>query len=385
MKASELIEKLQAAQKKHGDCDVGIRKNLTCVDPANGERMDFHTYDPITSVWTIITDGIPIMFSLNHVSKEDEEVPADPPPKLTAEELERRGIEWPEGAFIAVVSENGCASFGIYYHNVSIASGFDEGFFGICNSKYKKIAKWTDIPGKWDASDWKNSLIRRPEKKETLPDWRKISSDTPPKLTAEELARRGVEWPEWANWCAMFPNSFIIFYEGKPAISENGWDNTSGGKFMAVFPRLKFDASDWPHSLIKKPENKLPDWCKVGALVYNTQFGYGTIFNPKNEVGIVVIDWINGNRGGALPYQVSEARIRPWTHEDGPLSMKLKYNGEFAVASLCTLAKNGWGYAIVQNGCLIHVTMEEISRNGIQLDGTPCGCLEHREGDGWVR
>ena len=93
-------------------------------------------------------------------------------PKLTAEELEKRGIKWPEWADGAVVHSDESASF--YCNetiNVLYTPGYKADWYvdGIAG-------KFENIPGKWDASDWKNSLIKRPEKQTVIPDWCKVGA-----------------------------------------------------------------------------------------------------------------------------------------------------------------------------------------------------------------
>lgn len=43
---------------------------------------------------------------------------------------------------------------------------------------------------------------------------RKASKYAPPSL---------VTWPFWANWCALDPVGYWIFFENKPELTEKGW------------------------------------------------------------------------------------------------------------------------------------------------------------------
>ena len=81
-------------------------------------------------------------------------------PKLTAEVFDRE--DCPADAKIAVVNHDGSVCFGSF----ATAEPFIGGWRGNGNGS------WTQIPGKWDATDWKNSLIERPAK--ALPDWCKV-------------------------------------------------------------------------------------------------------------------------------------------------------------------------------------------------------------------
>jgi hypothetical protein len=79
-------------------------------------------------------------------------------PKLTAEVFDRP--DCPVDAKIAVVNRNGSA----YWGSFNIARpDFLGGWTG--------EGSWFYIPGRWDSSDWQNSLIERPVKENKLPDW----------------------------------------------------------------------------------------------------------------------------------------------------------------------------------------------------------------------
>lgn len=223
-------------------------------------------------------------------------------------------------------------------------------------------------------------------------DWREVTPDTPTKLTAEELAKRGIEWPEEADGAVVHSDGHASFYRGEirvlyPCSYKPDWHvNVPGGEFISAIPG-KWDASDWQNSLIHRPEKKeaLPDWCKVGALCYNAQFGYGTIFNPKNEAEIVVIDWMkSGNRGGALPNQLSEARVCPWDNDSLPkipFPVKFKNNPDCFRTTVVSASCAG----VWLGGASHAMGYKELMNECDQLDGTPCGVREHREGEGWVR
>lgn len=87
-------------------------------------------------------------------------------PKLTAEVFDRP--DCPEWAICAFVVKTGNA----FYSSTLQLSITNEGFYfeGSC---FNNEASFLQIGGKWDATDWENSLIERP-KKTTLPDWCKV-------------------------------------------------------------------------------------------------------------------------------------------------------------------------------------------------------------------
>ena len=87
-----------------------------------------------------------------------------PLPKLTAEVFDRP--DCPEDVKIAVVNKNGSAFWGSFN---TAKPDFLGGWVG-------ENGSWFSIPGKWDSSDWQNSLIERPVKETKLPDWCEVDA-----------------------------------------------------------------------------------------------------------------------------------------------------------------------------------------------------------------
>lgn len=221
--------------------------------------------------------------------------------------------------------------------------------------------------------------------------WYEVTSDTPPKLTAEELARRGIEWPEWAKWAAVTSYGSADFFETEPQNSIITFCKEVGSQHCKIPGR--WDASDWKNSLIRRPEkkDKLPDWCKVGAWVYDMEAGvtcYGKIVaisgnKVKLEVDpsiILDVEFI----------ALSEARLRPWTKEE----MAEKAGKVFDLPEGRCVCIRCDGYCCYfMDRCeseddtahIIAYTADTFLQYDCKLDNSPCGVLEHREGDGWVR
>ena len=139
------------------------------------------------------------------------------------------------------------------------------------------------------------------------------------------------------------------------------------------FTGSKIVASNW-QPVIQRPEKKtLPDWCKVGAWVWNAEFGFGRVVNP--HLLAVSIDWVkSGMRGGALPEQLALARVRPWTFEEALLEFKTK---DDVFILLYIQDKQEWGYW-AKKECEEY-TIAEVAKEQIQIDGSPCGVLEVAE------
>ena len=128
--------------------------------------------------------------------------------------------------------------------------------------------------GKWvlrfDTTDWKNSLIERPE------------SECMPKLTPDVFSL--AECPEWARYAAVDHNGLAYWYDAVPYRSALRWEN-SGNHAMKICYAGEvavplFDATDWEHSLIVSPtaaprpkltvdvfsSPQCPDWAKYAAV-----------------------------------------------------------------------------------------------------------------------
>lgn len=90
-------------------------------------------------------------------------------------------------------------------------------------------------------------------------DWYEIKPEPLPKLTVEALAERGIEWPEWAKWRVVWPDGSLCMYQNEPELTEYGWRST-GGRWGGVpgTSNYRWDASDWEHSKIQRPEQWVP-------------------------------------------------------------------------------------------------------------------------------
>ncbi len=135
-------------------------------------------------------------------------------------------------------------------------------------------------------------------------------------------------------------------------------------------------------------EEKLPDWCKVGAWVWwkgandiGYASGYMKITGISNE--IINCDAIQG-----IPIaqnQISEARLRPWDNDSLPkipFPVKFKrHNPDGFRTTVVSASSAGVWLGGASHATGYKVLMDELD----EIDGFPCGVLEHREGEGWVR
>ena len=221
--------------------------------------------------------------------------------------------------------------------------------------------------------------------------WHKVIAPAPKPLSdATGLQRLTVEvfdredCPEWVKCAAVNMDRTAFFFGNVP---NRGCSNPRRNYWSYHHSEMmqipgQFDPSDWQNSLIMRPEKKkLPDWCKVGAWVWNDEFGFGRVVNP--HLLAVSIDWVkSGIRGGALPEQLTPAHVRPWTFEEAPTMLKVRRIREtdsFDVLTLsfdCEYAEPVRYFATARNEYFGASSILEIWE---QLSGEPCGVLEVEE------
>lgn len=73
----------------------------------------------------------------------------------------------------------------------------------------------------------------------------------PKKLTIEVFKRKSC--PKWARYAAVNKSGLARYFEDDPFVDKElcGWDTKGCSEYCGVF-----DATDWEHSLIKRPEVK---------------------------------------------------------------------------------------------------------------------------------
>ena len=150
-------------------------------------------------------------------------------PKLTAEVFNRP--DCPEWARWAAVDANGTG----YLYSM-------EPWIGQAGRWLVSITGDSKGCGEFDASDWQNSLIKRPHKKEL------------PKLTAEVFNRP--DCPKWAQWAAVNWDGRVFFYSDKPMMCRSAFGKLTGKTQLLI--EETFDALDWEDSLVQRPSKELP-------------------------------------------------------------------------------------------------------------------------------
>lgn len=232
------------------------------------------------------------------------------------------------------------------------------------------------VIGKYDPPDWQEV-----KEQETATNCSQL-----PKLTVEVFDRP--DCPEWAKYAAVDKCGCVRLFSDSPWLSESCW-NWSNGEVRKLFG-VKFDASNWQKSRIKRPEkNTLPEWCKPGAWVWlKSAESYEKITEITcTKIATKYLFW----NVEAIGKTVFQARLRPWTFEEAPAFLKCKdKDGELCFAPLCfDYVKKDFCYYM--NGKNIDSAgvrdFREVAENYTQLNGSHCGVLEHfdPERKEWVR
>ncbi len=123
-------------------------------------------------------------------------------PKLTAEVFNRP--ECPEWAQWAAVDESGMA---FYYYEKPYER----------KHTFHSWDRTKSIDDKFDASDWKNSLIERLEKKETLPDWCKVGEWVWSDGKYHKIIETGQDWirTAWDDHTGIWGNILHQFSQAR--------------------------------------------------------------------------------------------------------------------------------------------------------------------------
>lgn len=225
--------------------------------------------------------------------------------KLTAEIFEHP--ECPADAVVAVVNASGTAAWGSCADIIATEHG---AFMTADGGAYDT---WTRIPGGacFDATDWKHSAVYRAgmQPKYTEQKAPELAADVFSCSTTNEWryvvcscvdqCRTYVGCPEWAQYAAVNKSGAVYVYENKPTTLYTVWTD-NGGRYAVVWgadmQELKFDSTDWEHSLIERPEAlqlpkltaevfslpQCPSWAKYAAV---DEDGVAWYYRHKPSVG----------------------------------------------------------------------------------------------------
>lgn len=210
-----------------------------------------------------------------------------------------------------------------------------------------------------------------------------VSCDDLQKLTVEIFNHP--DCPEWAKYAAVDIDGVTCVYQDKPHIKGSEWVAQYHGINWCVIPG-RSDASDWKNSLIERPKKvKLPDWCKVDSLGYDTSCKryFNVIYIGSNDIDIAYLDngdgatrcyretksWVETRKISFNKHELKKLIGRVVTTLEGDISMVTDYEE--------------WGHKVCIYGELYDA--DELSHSAWLLDGKPCCHLEHLNEKGeWV-
>ena len=274
-------------------------------------------------------------------------------PKLTEEVFDYP--DCPKWAKWAAVDQSGYA---YWFENKPHSAGVDIPVTWILYDR-KQL-----IPGLWDSSDWRNSLIERPK----------------PKLTEEVFNRP--DCPKNVQYAVVTSEGRVVGYTSKPYINKeyDCWGFNAGCSFT-ISVAGTFDPTDWQNSLVERPA-KLPDWCKIGGWAYSiTEKEYVRI----KDIDEFDVEFYNGFyctvSRKAFVEDYKQARPRP-------------YNEEEMQALVGKVIDTPDGYLFVdaysKRDSNIHTAdgwfaADYLMLAGYTVDREPCHGLEHLEGGKWVK
>lgn len=207
-----------------------------------------------------------------------------------------------------------------------------------------------------------------------------------PKLTAEVFDRP--DCPEWAKYAAVDECGSVRLFSDAPWLGASCW-NWSNGEVMQLFG-VKFDASDWQKSRIKRPAKKpeLPEWCKVGAIGFDEEY-FKIIKINDTSCDVQYLDPHvqdeDGNIGGITFYCLTkchEANLRPLNAKEMKALVGRTVDSDYGTFLVTKF------YPTVEGGevCVdsIYYDADELL-DEFTFDGKPCGVLEHKNEKGvWV-
>jgi hypothetical protein len=205
-----------------------------------------------------------------------------------------------------------------------------------------------------------------------------------PKLTAKIFDRP--DCPEWAMYAAVDFSGNAYFYKYLPrhgAIKPH-WVGGEPKQYIGNYAWM-----DWENSLVKRPEPEFPEWCQKGKWVcFYDRFKKKWEYFKVNEVKRNCISSDNGLEYSF--YDLKPARLRPWTFEEAPIVLKVE--DPYGIA-LAYLSPFGGKYVIAYHHSdefeklklgEVTFTFSAFADIFTQLDGSPCGVLEHLENGEWV-
>ena len=130
-------------------------------------------------------------------------------------------------------------------------------------------------------------------------------------------------------------------------------------------------------------KNTLPEWCKVGEWIYTSSEQYLKIEGISIDLQKIELSngatWSNQD----IIEEAVSARLRPWNFEEAPFAVKCRHSITAIEFQVAKLNSAGDGYTVAD--CCCDVTLRGMANYYEQMDGSPCGVLEHLENGKWVK
>ncbi len=138
---------------------------------------------------------------------------------------------------------------------------------------------------------------------------------------------------------------------------------------------------------VETPVPKVPEWCKIGAWVWHDD-SFDGIYFEQHYFKIESIDR-ECVYADHFPFHytcLKPARLRPWTYEEAPETLKVIAKHEpkrIVCLFLASKNKNSVRYTTLPAW---YIDTKTLMDKYMELDGLPCGVLEHKNDQGeWVK
>lgn len=218
---------------------------------------------------------------------------------------------------------------------------------------------WCWFGDDYDASDWKNSLIKRPEMKEERKETIMTNYERLKQMTKEEIVKFLAEKEQSCDCCAYTGTACKDCYDG---------------------------VRKWLDSPMKT-EAVYPDWAKPGNWVYNKEL------KEYVQIGSMTgseVSFMNGTYGAVSKetflQDYVEATYRPYNHDElmNLVGEKLKLPDAVCLVTVAHKDSDSDSdsyYIIVDS---LAYTANQLLSSNYRYKGNKCGVLVHRDGDEWV-
>ena len=215
---------------------------------------------------------------------------------------------------------------------------------------------WRWFGDDYDASDWENSLIKRPETKEERKEPTMTNYERLKQMTKEELVKFLAEKEQSCDCCADAGTACKDCYDG---------------------------VRKWLDSPVKTGV-EYPAWARPGAWVYNKELKELKDYAQIHTLTDTEVSFLNGYYGAvskeAFLQDYVEATYRPYNHDElmNLVGEKLELPDAICIV---TAANKDLDYIVVDH---VAHNANELLESKYKYKGNKCGVLVHKDGDEWV-